>query len=69
MWDRLVACWTCYRASDRLMPGTYTTADVVATGDTWTITKEEIEEWDRARNERMGWDFSSLFAFPGETPE
>ena len=56
----LVVCWTCYYASDRLQPGTYTTYDVVETGDTWTITQEEIEAWGNARADRMGQDVTVL---------
>lgn len=48
----LVVCWICFRASDRLMPGTYTTHDVLPSGDTWTITQADIDKWDKARDAR-----------------
>ena len=49
----LVTCWSCYHLSNRLTPGTYTTYDVVETGDTWTITREDIDKWSDQRSDRI----------------
>jgi len=40
----LVTCWTCYRESDRLTPGTY-----VTNGETWTLTAEAVARYEAQR--------------------
>ena len=51
-----VVCWNCYNFSCRLTPGTYTTYDVIETGDTWTITQDNTDKWDDERVARVGYD-------------
>ena len=49
----LVTCWACYRASDRLTPGTYRDRSILR-GHA-TISAELVAQWDAARADRMGW--------------
>ena len=42
----LVACWTCYRLSNRLQPGKHP----AFLSD---LTRETIAAWDEARDARM----------------
>lgn len=51
-----VVCWVCYRATNRLAPGVHPDPDGTTATDQGyaiTITKAQIAEWDRARDERV----------------
>ena len=42
-----VVCWVCYRATDRLTPGTY--PDPEAPNQTFTITAEDVKRYESFR--------------------
>ena len=44
-----VTCWTCYRLSDRLTPGTHQDPE---NGYPFTCLASDIAKWDRARDAR-----------------
>ncbi len=51
----LVACWTCYRATNRLRPGVHLDPNgttVTDQGYAITITAAQIGQWDQARDDR-----------------
>lgn len=52
MESTLVACWTCYKASHRLEPGTHPNPGL---SGSFTITQADVARWDAARFERHGY--------------
>lgn len=47
----LVVCWSCYRASNRLTPGSY--ASLIGTSPR-LITTHMVSRWDAERSQRLG---------------
>ena len=53
--SELVACWTCYKITNRLSPGVHLDPDGTTSTDygyAVSITETQIAEWDQARDER-----------------
>lgn len=50
---RNVVCWRCWRETNKLTPGTYVDTYTIA-GSTFTITREDVERYERQRDARTG---------------